>query len=71
MSPSLERYLVLLAVALLAGATFAQLLPRVSDDARERVGSRLLVIVVFVLGVAIGAGYVSRRARSLQCMTCC
>lgn len=58
MSPSLERYLVLLAVALLAGATFAQLLPRVSDDARERIGSRLLVIVVFVLGVAIGGRWV-------------
>ena len=58
MSPLLERYLVALAVALLAGASFAQILPRVADGVRARVGNRLLLVVVLVLGAAIGGRWV-------------
>ena len=55
MSPSLERYLVVLALALLAGATLAQFLPRVSSDVRERAGRRLLTVVVLILGAVDGS----------------
>ena len=58
MSPSLERYLVVLALALLAGATLAQFLPRASSDVRERAGRRLLTVVVLILGAAIGGRWV-------------
>ena len=58
MSPLLEKYLVLLALALLAGATLAQLLPRLSRAVRDQSASGLLTAVVLVLGVAIAGRWV-------------
>ena len=58
MSPLLESYLVSVAAALLAGATLAQILPRLSGKVRERIGMRLLTIVVVVLGVAIAGRWI-------------